>query len=83
MQDERPQARSVNTIIGALKSYFKRLADTGAIALNPTAFIKKRKDGAGISLPGNLTHSLSESEMLLLVRAALRNTEPRGGTFSF
>ncbi len=58
--------RSVNTIIGALKSYFKRLADTGAIALNPTAFIKKRKDGAGISLPGNLTHSLSESEMLLL-----------------
>lgn len=58
--------RSVNTIIGALKSYFKRLVDTGAIALNPTAFLKKRRDGAGISLPGNLTHSLSESEMLLL-----------------
>jgi hypothetical protein len=71
--------RSVNTIIGALKSYFKRLADTGAIALNPTAFIKKRKDGAGISLPGNLTHSLSESEMLLL----FDRLAERGGTFSF
>ena len=69
--------RSVNTIIGALKSYFKRLADTGAIALNPTAFIKKRKDGAGISLPGNLTHSLSESEMLLLFDRLAEHGAPR------
>lgn len=58
--------RSINTIIGALKSFFNRLAATGAIPLNPTAFLKRRRTDAAASMPGHLSHSLSESEMAAL-----------------
>lgn len=58
--------RSINTIIGALKSFFKRLAVTGAIPLNPTAFLKRRRVDSGAALPGHLSHSLSEAEMAAL-----------------
>ncbi len=58
--------RSINTIIGALKSFFNRLAATGAIPLNPTAFLKRRRTDTAASMPGHLSHSLSESEMAAL-----------------
>lgn len=68
--------RSVNTIIGALKSFFNRLAATGAIPLNPTAFLKRRRADTGASLPGHLSHSLSEGEMMELFERLAENDAP-------
>lgn len=54
---------TINTIIGALKSFFRHLVDAGILTLNPTAFLKKRRNDTRQSLPGHLSHSLSESEL--------------------
>lgn len=54
---------TVNTIIGALKSFFRHLVDAGILTLNPTAFLKKKKYDAKQSLPGHLSHSLSALEL--------------------
>ena len=68
--------RSINTIIGALKSFFNRLAVTGAIPLNPTAFLKRRRADSGASLPGHLSHSLSEDEMRVLFACLAEHAAP-------
>ncbi len=68
--------RSVNTIIGALKSFFNRLTVTGAIPLNPTAFLKRRRADSGSVLPGHLSHSLSEGEMLTLFERLAEHKAP-------
>lgn len=54
---------TINTIIGALKSFFRHLVDAGILTLNPTAFLKKKRNDTKQNLPGHLSHSLSESEL--------------------
>lgn len=54
---------TINTIIGALKSFFRHLVDAGILTVNPTAFVKKKRYDAKQRLPGHLSHSLSDTEL--------------------
>lgn len=62
-QAKGSRPRTLNTLLAALKSFFRRLVDTGVIDRNPTAFHKKKRAVANKSLPGHLSHSLSADEM--------------------
>ncbi len=67
---------TINTSLGALKSFFRHLVDAGIITLNPTAFLKKKKNGQTRVLPGHLAHSLSEQELIQLFKGMSKNNAP-------
>ena len=67
---------TINTICGALKSYFRHLVDSGLLEMNPTAFLKRRRRNAGQSLPGHLAHSLGEAELHRLFEGMVSANAP-------
>ena len=72
----KPSSR--NTVAATLRSFFRHLADSGLIRLNPTAFLKRRRTpGSASVLMGHLTHSLADEDL----RRFLEGMERVGAPF--